>query len=205
MTTAEATGDQLGVEEPVEEARLLTHAYDGIHEYDNPLPSWWRIVFIGTIVFAGFYGLYFHVVGWGRTPDERYRVALAKYDEKHELRERADLANVTEESIELKASDAKVVAQGAQVFATRCASCHGPEGAGLIGPNLTDQRQIHGASRLDLYMTVRRGVPGTAMLPWGDQLPPAEVVAAAAFVITLRGKNLPGKVPEGAPVGMFSP
>jgi hypothetical protein len=22
---------------------------------------------------------------------------------------------------------------------------------------------------------------------------------------TLRGKNLPGKVPEGAPVGMFSP
>jgi cytochrome c oxidase cbb3-type subunit 3 len=53
---------------------------------------------------------------------------------------------------------------------------------------------------------VRDGVPGTAMVAWGEQLPPADLIAAASFVITLRGTNVPGgKSPEGAPVEAFAP
>jgi cytochrome c oxidase cbb3-type subunit III len=200
-----ATADQVRIDDAPDEARVMTHAYDGIREYDNPLPGWWRMIFIGTVVFAGFYWLYFHVVGWGMTPDARYKQSLAAYDDKKALRDQADLANVTEESMELKVRDGQVVAHGKDVFAQRCASCHGPEGAGLIGPNLTDRYQIHGSSRLDIYRTVRGGAPGTAMLAWGDQLPQADVVAAAAFVITLRGTNVAGKPPQGASVGAFSP
>ena len=200
-----ATADAVPLADAPEEARLMTHAYDGIREYDNPLPGWWRMIFVGTVVFSGFYWLYFHVVGWGGSPADHYREAVAAYDDKKSLRDQADLANVTEESMELKARDPQVVAHGRDVFAQRCASCHGPAGAGLIGPNLTDGYQIHGASRLDIYRTVRGGAPGTAMLAWGDQLPQVDVVSAAAFVIRLRGTNTPGKPPQGAAVGMFSP
>jgi len=199
------TADEVKLVEEPAEARLMTHAYDGIREYDNPLPGWWRMIFVGTIVFSGFYWLYFHVVGWGVSPADHYKEALAAYDDKKSLRDQADLANISEESLELKARDGQVLAHGKDVFAQRCVSCHGPQGAGLIGPNLTDNYQIHGSSRLDIYRTVRGGAPGTAMLAWGDQLPQADVVAAAAFVITLRGSNVAGKPPQGVSVGAFSP
>ena len=37
-------------EEP--ENRTTGHVYDGIEEYDNPLPQWWFWLFVGTIIFA---------------------------------------------------------------------------------------------------------------------------------------------------------
>jgi cytochrome c oxidase cbb3-type subunit 3 len=210
MTTAEATADQVPQTEDTAEAenspasRLLDHAYDDIREYDNPLPGWWSSIFIGSIIFAGFYGLYFHVVGWGATPEDTYRAQLTSYDSKRDLRERAELANVSEDFLAQQVADGKVLARGKAVFAERCASCHGPEGAGVIGPNLTDEFQKHGATRLDLYKTVRGGLPGTAMLAWGEQLPAADIVASTAFVATLRGTNVRGKPPEGARVKPFA-
>ena len=34
---------------------------DGIKEYDNPLPPWFIVLFIGTIVFGVCYMLYYEV------------------------------------------------------------------------------------------------------------------------------------------------
>ncbi len=182
---------------------LLDHAYDGIREYDNPLPGWWRAIFWGSIVFAAGYFVWFHVGHWGRTPDQKYQAALAEYEGKRDIREAAEAAAVNEDMLARDANDPNVVSHGAAIFATRCASCHDATGHGLIGPNLTDQYQIHGSTRMDIFKTVRGGVPGTAMPAWGEQLPPTDVLAAATFAITLRGKNLPGKEPQGQKVGAF--
>ena len=59
------------------EARLLTHTYDGIREYDNPLPGWWSAIFWASIVFSAIYLVYYHVGHWGPTPTEKYASALA--------------------------------------------------------------------------------------------------------------------------------
>ena len=188
-----------------EDARLMGHAYDGIREYDNPLPGWWKSIFIGSILFAGFYGLYFHLIEWGRTPTQKYQAALADYESKKEMRDRAEAANVSEKSLATAAQDPKLVEQGAQVFKVKCVSCHADDGRGLIGPNLTDYLQLHGTTRMDLYGTISKGVPGTAMLAWGEQMPQTEILAVAAFVVTLRGKNIPGKAGQGSPVERFTP
>ena len=50
-------------------AKLMDHEYDGIREYDNPLPGWWRMIFAGSIAFACAYGFYFHIANWGTSPD----------------------------------------------------------------------------------------------------------------------------------------
>jgi cytochrome c oxidase cbb3-type subunit 3 len=197
------TADRVGVPEHVEEAPLMEHAYDGIREYDNPLPGWWRAMFWATIVFAAGYWIWFHVAGFGRSPEEKYQAALAEYQGKRDLREAAEAASVNEDSLVRNVQDPKLTSHGAEVFAVRCASCHDATGHGLIGPNLTDDYQLHGSSRMDIFRTVRGGVPGTAMPAWGEQMSPSDVVAVASFAISLRGQNLPGKEPQGQKVERF--
>ena len=182
---------------------LMDHDYDGIREYDNPLPGWWRAIFWASIAFAGGYFVWFHGVGLGKTPDQRYRADLAEYQGKRSLREAADAANVNEQALTRDVQDDKLVAHGQQIFVQRCATCHDVTGKGLIGPNLTDLYQLHGTSRFDIYETVRHGVPGTPMPAWGEQLAPTDVVAVATYAITLRGTNVPGRPPQGQRVGRW--
>ncbi len=189
--------------EVVEEVRVIEHSYDGIREFDNPLPGWWTTMFWGAIVFAAGYFVYFHVLGWASTPAQTYEAALASYDERKDQRERAEMRDISEEMFARNAQNPATVAKGKEIFATRCASCHAPEGQGLIGPNLTDGYQLHGTTRMDIFKTVRGGVAGTAMLAWGEQMPPADIVSVATFVTTLRGTNVAGKEAQGAPVEPF--
>lgn len=48
------------------EPQLTEHAYDGIEEYDNPLPNWWLATFFVTIIFAALYYVHY-TVGGGMT------------------------------------------------------------------------------------------------------------------------------------------
>ncbi len=191
------------VENAVGEPPLMDHAYDGIQEYDNPMPGWWLAIFWGSIVFAAGYWVWFHVAPWGSTPEAHYQADLAEYNASKSQREADEAANVNEAILTRESHDPKTVDQGRKIFKTRCASCHTEDGHGLIGPNLTDAFQIHGVTRMDIYNTVGNGAPGTAMLAWREQMAATDVLAAAAFVITLRGTNVPGKPPQGLPVERF--
>ncbi len=186
-----------------EGAHVLEHSYDGIQEYDNPLPGWWRALFWLSILFAAGYWVVFHVTGWGAHPDEKYQAALAVYEGNREVRAAAEARDVNEPLLARNVQDPNLLAAGAKLFATRCASCHADDGRGLIGPNLTDSFQLHGETRMDLLKTVRGGVPGTAMLAWGEQMSAADVVTVTSFVTSLRGTNVKGKEPQGRPVGAF--
>jgi len=201
--TAEAGAPEEAAERAADEAPLMTHSYDGIQEYDNPLPGWWVTIFWGAIVFAAGYWVWFHVTGWGLTPDAKYRAELSAYAEQKELRDAADARDVSEEAIARNATDPKVIEHGKQIFAAKCVSCHTEDGRGLIGPNLTDRYQLHGTTRMDIFKTVRGGVQGTAMLAWGEQMPATDVVAVSTFVTTLRGTDIPSKEPQGQPVEPF--
>ena len=45
--------------------QTMGHAFDGIEEYDNPLPKWWFWLFIGTLIFAaGYLVLYPGLGNW---------------------------------------------------------------------------------------------------------------------------------------------
>ncbi|MDQ3364097.1 MAG: c-type cytochrome [Myxococcota bacterium] len=212
MTPPSATATEVAatvIPEPAaapSDALLLHHSYDGIQEYDNPLPGWWTAIFWASVVFSAGYGAYYHLAGWGELPAESYRAALVEYEGKRVLRDRADAANASEGSLTRRIADPKIVDAGRAVFLARCASCHTEDGRGLIGPNLTDHFQLHGETRMDIYNVVRKGVPGTAMLAWSEQLPVNDVLAVTAYVATLRGQNVPnGKPREGRKVAPFAP
>ena len=90
---------------------------------------------------------------------------------------------------------------GAARFAKSCAPCHGERAQGLIGPNLTDDRWIHGGQVEQVFQSVAKGWPAKGMPPWGRAVPPEELSALVSYVRSLQGSNPPSpKAPEGDPV-----
>jgi cytochrome c oxidase cbb3-type subunit 3 len=104
---------------------------------------------------------------------------------------------VTEASLLALSSDPVALAEGKQIFDTVCMACHGPQGQGLVGPNLTDSAWIHGPQPLQIHVAISKGFPEKGMAPMESVVGAAKVRSLTAYVLTLRGKNLPGKAPEG--------
>jgi cytochrome c oxidase cbb3-type subunit 3 len=182
-------------EREAREAELLDHEYDGIREYDNPLPGWWVYGFWASFVFSLGYLFHFHVSGNGESVADAYEADMATARE-----ERAKEAlgqKVTEAGLSKLTQEKALMADAQALFAQRCVQCHGARGEGGIGPNLTDDSFIHGASLLDIYATVSNGVPAKGMPAWSLQLTPMQVGELAALVGTFKGTNLPGKAAEG--------
>ena len=80
--------------------------------------------------------------------------------------------------------------RGQTVFSTYCSACHGLEGAGLVGPNLTDLVFIHGDKKSDIVRVLINGVADKGMPAWVGILPPVDIDAVADFAVSLIGKNL---------------
>lgn len=178
------------------DAPKTDHAYDGIEEYDNPLPGWWKWLFILTIVFSPLYWVFYHSGAEGRSVEDQYSVALAEntrlqFEEIGELQ--LDEATIAE--FMHKESWVKV---GESVFRANCVSCHGREGEGKVGPNLTDQAYKNVNQLADIAKVVNNGAGNGAMPQWSNRLHINEIVLVSAYVATLRGQDIEGgRPPEG--------
>ncbi len=182
---------------PSDESNLMgDHVYDGIQEYDNPLPRWWTLIFWGTFVFSIGYYFHYHIGPRGQSVAEGYAADVRAADEI--AAKRAAKETVSEELLASLVQNTAAVAQGSELFTSRCAVCHGPKGEGLIGPNLTDGHWVHGKGALmDIYKTTAEGVDAKGMPGWAKQLSAEELRSVVSFVGTVRNTNLPGKAPEG--------
>ena len=178
---------------------LLDHNYDGIQEYDNPMPGWWKWIFWVTVVWSVIY-----VAGilLGYVPDYEEQLAAGQAEiQQRKAEAKAATPEVDQAMIEKAIANEDALATGEAVFKTSCATCHGKKGEGLIGPNLTDKYWIHGGSLMAVYKTVEEGVPDKGMpARGGAAISQDELVAVIAYVDTLRGTDPAGaKKPEGEP------
>jgi len=181
------------------EAPVLDHEYDGIREYDNPLPRWWVWMWAGSFFFSVGYFFHYHISHNGTSVSDDYMQDMAAAREAEAKQSLAEPIN--EDSLGKLMQNPALMTDAKALFGLRCAPCHGANGQGLIGPNLTDKSWIHGTGKLtDIYAVVDEGVAAKGMPAWGRQLSPIELRKVVAFIGTLRGTNLPGKPAEGTPI-----
>jgi cytochrome c oxidase cbb3-type subunit 3 len=185
-TTSEKTADQFG--------QLTGHEYDGIKEYDNPLPGWWSWLFILTIVFSVFYFVIATTTGQ-LSAVYAYQQSVVEETAKMfgSMQIRPDAPTIM-----MLGKDPKFRGLGESIFKTNCISCHGEHAQGLACPNLTDNYYIHVKKITDFVDVITKGRKDGAMPAWGNRLSPNEIAVVAAYVATLRDTNYPGgKKPEG--------
>lgn len=176
--------------------RLLEHSYDGIQEYDNPMPRWWVITFWATIIFSVLYLLNAPIFGKGPGRIAEYEADMAKALAARQRMEPA--GGPSAEQLAALVTNAQAVEAGKALFATNCAACHRADGGGMIGPNLADDAWIHGGTLAEVHKTIDEGVLAKGMPAWGKVLKPNQINELTVYVASLLGTNPPNpKAPEG--------
>lgn len=117
------------------------------------------------------------------------------------------LAEVTENEKEETAAEATYelvtdkagLQNGAKVFHTNCIPCHGVNGEGGIGPNLTDNYWINGDGSFNaIVKVIQNGVPVKGMISWKPLLKEKDLIDVASHVYNLRGTHPANpKAPQG--------
>lgn len=167
---------------------LRAHIYDGIQEYDNRLPNWWLMTLYGAIIFSICYWFYYHQAGQTISADEQLQRSLAEITARAAKNSKGPL---TDDQLWATSLDSATVAAGRATFASTCASCHGDNLEGKIGPSLMDQKWIHGGNPTQIVTTITQGVGAKGMPTWGPILGAKRVNEVAAFVLSHHKKGEP--------------
>ena len=78
---------------------------------------------------------------------------------------------------------AEEVASAEEIYKTKCAVCHTPDGnSPIVNMNFADGDWRHGSTVKDVINTISNGVQGTAMMPFKTQFTPGEIAALARKV-----------------------
>ncbi len=195
MTTTDPSNTAQPSSDP-DDQQLREHTYDGIQEYDNPMPGWWLWIFYATILFAILYPLGVHVFGLIPTYQEDLVSGQAEIQA---LRTAYEEANPTFQADSTTFAKYLGVPEhieaGKALFQTSCSVCHGKSAEGLIGPNLTDNAWIHGNKNTDLFLVITNGVQKKGMAAWGKILSPEERMQLITFIRSIAGTNPAGAKP----------
>lgn len=172
------------------------HEYDGIKEYDNPMPRWWVIMFWGTIVFGflyiGAYGLGNfqgmlkldvdgEKVSWSSA--NQWKAEVQAFDEK--------IAPLYEEysaiPVEELVHNEDALMSGQRLYKSNCSVCHGTNAKGAKGfPNLTDEDWLYGGTPDAIKQTITNGRMGV-MPAWGSILGDEGITNMVHYVRSLSG------------------
>ncbi|MBP90366.1 MAG: hypothetical protein CMJ64_27280 [Planctomycetaceae bacterium] len=74
------------------------------------------------------------------------------------------------------------LAEGKAMYRGLCSGCHGGSGRGGKGPNLTDDRWLHGDKDEDITRVIQKGVPKTTMKKLGESLKEEQIAKIIAYV-----------------------
>lgn len=176
---------------------IQNHEYDGILELNNPLPGWWLGTFYITIVFSiGYY--FYYTFGSGPTLNQEYEQEIAQIEAQKAKANPPGQSGPTEEEFQAAIADTQLRQKGKAVYTAKCLACHGAEGQGGIGPNLTDKFWIHGGKPLQVAQVIQEGILDKGMPPWKAQISTDELKGLVSFIKSLEGTNPPNaKGPQG--------
>jgi cytochrome c oxidase cbb3-type subunit 3 len=175
--------------------KLRDHVFDGISEYDNDLPGWWLKLLWITVAWAACYVLW-HVGGAHLGPaawlDEQNAAMAAQAKD--------TTGPLTEGVLRVLSHEEPRKVHGKELFAKMlCATCHGSDATGVIGPNLRDDFWIYGSDMEAIVEGIANGRANGMMPAQGKNLSSQEIIDLAVFVAALnRESKASGKPPDAA-------
>lgn len=176
------------------------HEWDGITEYDTPLPHWWVSMFlILTVISLGYWVLYPGLGSFKGVLDTTSAKEVKADRQAIEMQVRPVFQKYAEMPIEDIAKDNNARVIGQRLFLNNCAQCHGSDAQGSPSfPNLTDKSWLWGGEPDQILQTITNGRRGI-MTAHKDLMTPAQASEIAQYVRSLNNlahdqtRVVPGK------------
>ena len=176
----------------VADGDLMGHSWDGLEEYNNPLPRWWLWMFYLTLIFSLVYlvlypglGTFKGILNW--TQESQHAAEVQKANEKYG----PIFAQYAAKPIEELANDPEALKIGHRLYSNYCAICHGSDAGGGPGfPSLKDKAWLWGGSPEQIKASILDGRTGV-MPAWEGPLGGEQgVKEVAAYVLSLSGRDV---------------
>src|SRR5579863_430799 len=186
------------------------HEWDGIREYDRPLPRWWLYIFIATIVYAIGYCVLYPAIPLVFTHtrgvlDYTNRDALIVSTAEAEAQQAKFVDRIRTASLEEVRANPDLLAfaetGGKAAFAENCVPCHRSGGGGAKGyPNLADDDWLWGGTLAAIQQTITHGIRNTDPESRQSQMPRfgadallqrPQIEDVADYVMSLSGQPAP--------------
>ncbi|MCT8161775.1 cytochrome-c oxidase, cbb3-type subunit III [Pseudoruegeria sp. SHC-113] len=183
------------------------HSWDGIQEYDNPMPRWWLWTFYATIAWGIIYTILFPAWPLITKATPGLLGASTRGDVVQEIARWDDINAATRQRLvdtELTAivDDADLnrfaVSNGGAVFRTYCSQCHGSGAAGAKGyPNLLDDAWLWGGDIENIHYTISHGIRNeqdddarySEMPQFGEILAEEEILQVVEHVLAISNQE----------------
>ncbi len=156
------------------------HEVDGIVEdrATRP-PAYFNLLYYGLILWGVAFSAYYLLSGWSSSAE--YEEKLAAHQARVVAAQPAPVSAAAATPVEPAAQ----LAAGQTLYASHCAGCHGAEGKGGVGPDLSIAGYKYGRSHDEVLTSIRDGRPG-GMPAFGNQLSPAQLNDLVAFSLSLQ-------------------
>jgi cytochrome c oxidase cbb3-type subunit 3 len=136
--------------------------------------------------------VYYYMLG-GPTQEELYEQEMAAAAEQYGLEPEGD-GGETEVSDFSWAflEDQERIEEGREIYMSNgnlCYTCHGANGEGIVGPNITDDLWIHGCSAKEIASSIIEGYPDRGMIAYGSgaRLSDEQVQSLISYIASIQG------------------
>lgn len=176
---------------------LRPHTFDGIQEFDQPLPNWWLWTLYAAIIWT-FVSWFWEFqltrpLNMAKSDTERVDTEVAAVK-----KQQADsLAKVLDKLDDARfwelSRDKEMTARGQATFEAICSACHAkdmsatmPGGIKLPGLPLNDKEWKYGGKPMDVFKVVSKGSPDVSkgMISWEPQLGGAKIAEVVSYILS---------------------
>jgi cytochrome c oxidase cbb3-type subunit III len=152
-----------------------THNFDGIVENrENKPPVYFTVLFYGLILWAVVFCAFYLLSGW--SSDAEFQEKMQAHETKYQVAAAPAAAPAAATG---GTPDAKAL------FAANCAMCHGADGKGGFGSDLTAAAYAHGKTLEAITASIAQGRGDGKMPAYAGQLTPEEIAALADYLLAL--------------------
>jgi cytochrome c oxidase cbb3-type subunit 3 len=171
------------------------HDYDGITENrEQRPPVYFTVLFYGLIIWAVAFCAFYLLSGW--SSDAEFQAKMQAHDARHQsataapppaaARTSAVKPSPAPQPAAAPAAATTAPPDAKALYAGKCAMCHGADGKGGFGPNLTIKDYEYGKTRQAIFLSISQGRANNKMPAFEGQLKREEIYALADYLLTLK-------------------